>query len=86
LAFASFVRPRSSPSGLFKGVFAAFVLVVAIVTVGLTASTESPFSIVIHPVFLRLGVDVDVKIGSLHLHGSWSALPDGSTKGAGDTI
>jgi hypothetical protein len=52
------------------------VLVFALVAVGLTAPADSPFSITIEPVFLRLGVDLDVRIGSVHLHASWSALPD----------
>ena len=51
------------------------VLATAILTVGLTASADGPFSIDIEPVFVRLGVDVDVKLGTLHLHASWSALP-----------
>jgi len=55
------------------------VLVFALVGVGLTAPADSPFSISIEPVFLRLGVDVDVRIGSVHLHASWSAIPDECT-------
>ena len=47
---------------------------IALLSVGLTASADSPFSIVIRPVFLRLGIDVDVKIGSIHLHRMWSVL------------
>jgi hypothetical protein len=86
LAFASVVPPRPALASLFKGLVAVVALSAAIVTVGLTASTESPFSIVVRPVFLRLGIDVDVKIGSMHLHASWSALPDGSTKSNGETI
>ncbi len=79
--------PRASRfAGVLKGLIAALALVVAVVTVGLTASTEAPFSIAVHPVFLRLGVDVDVKIGSMHLHASWSALPEGSTKRGADAI
>ncbi|HEX7136831.1 MAG TPA: hypothetical protein VF219_03255 [Vicinamibacterales bacterium] len=42
------------------------------------------------PVFLRLGVDLDVKLGSMHLHANWSALPDSSeqpsTKAAPDQL
>lgn len=66
---------RSLANTLVAGV----VLATAILTVGLTASTNSPFVITIHPVFLRLGIDVDVKIGAIHLHAAWSALPQ-STK------
>ena len=74
------MRVPSKPVGFVKGAVAALVLAVAILTVGLTASPDSPFSILVQPVFLRLGVDLDVKVGSLHLHASWSALPDASTK------
>jgi hypothetical protein len=54
---------------------AALVLTIATLTVGLTAAEDGPFSIAVHPVFVRLGIDVDVKLGSLHLHATWSALP-----------
>ena len=61
---------------------AALVAATAVVTVGLTASETSPFSITIRPVFLRLGIDVDVKIGTMHLHAGWSALPESTKPGA----
>jgi hypothetical protein len=51
---------------------------VATVAVGLSAGADGPFSIAVRPVFLRLGVDLDVKLGSIHLHANWSALPDSS--------
>jgi len=64
------------------------VLFTAFVSVGLTAPADGPFSIVITPVFVRLdrtaiaqsragalGFDVDVKIGSMHMHMGWSAVP-----------
>lgn len=64
------------------------VLVTAVGAVGLTAPADGPFSIAFHPVFVRLdpaaiaesraralGFDVDIKIGSMHLHLSWSAVP-----------
>lgn len=57
-----------------KGLLGALVLVTAILTVGLTASSDGLFSIAIRPVFLRLGIDIDVKIGTMHLHAGWSAL------------
>ena len=72
------MRVRKS---LVNGLAAALILMIAVVTVGLTASSDSPFSIAVKPVLVRLGLDLDVKVGSLHLHASWSALP--STK-AGD--
>jgi hypothetical protein len=57
-----------------KALVAVFVLSTAIVAVGLTAPADGVFSIAVHPVFLRLGINLDVKLGSLHLHASWSAL------------
>ena len=57
----------------------------ALVAVGLTAPADAPFSIVVRPVFVSLGVDVDVKVWSMHLHFTWSAIPPAaaSTKAAG---
>lgn len=61
-------------------VFAAFV------SVGLTAPPDAPFTIGVRPVFFRLdpisiaesrahalGLDVDIKFGTMHLHFAWSA-------------
>jgi hypothetical protein len=59
---------------LVKTAIGAVVLAAALLVVGLTASTTSPFTISVRPVFLRLGVDVDVKLGSLHVHATFSAL------------
>jgi len=66
------------------------VLFTALVSVGLTAPADGPFSIVIKPVFFRvdataiaesraraLGIEVDVKIGATHMHFGWSAVPLG---------
>ena len=57
-----------------KGLLAALVLATAVLSVGLTASPNGPFSIIVRPVFARLGIDIDIKIGTLHLHAGWSAL------------
>jgi hypothetical protein len=73
LAFTAAVAFRRSVSNVL---LAAIVLLASIVTVGLTASTTSPFFITLRPVIARLGVDLDVKIGTLHLHAGWSLLPD----------
>ena len=64
------------------------VLLTALVSVGLTAPADGPFSIAITPVFVRLdptaiaesraralGFDVDLKIGTMHVHLGWSAVP-----------
>jgi hypothetical protein len=63
-----------------KSIAALLTLLIALVTVGLTASADGPFTIAVRPVFLRLGLNFDVKIGSMHVHATWSALPDPSTK------
>jgi hypothetical protein len=60
----------------------------ALISVGLAAPADGVFSIEIQPVFLRLdaaavaesrasalGLDVDIRIGTLHLHFAWSAVP-----------
>ena len=64
------------------------VLLAALISVGLTASPDGPFTIDVKPVFLRLdadaladsrasalGLDIDIKIGEVHLHFAWSAVP-----------
>lgn len=74
-------------------VFAGLAIVAtALTSVGLTAPADSPFSIRIRPVLLRvdaeavtesrahaLGLDVDLKLGDLHMHLGWSAIPLGPT-------
>jgi len=85
LAFGLAVALRKRLVRVMMGVLIVFT---ALVSVGLTAPADSPFSIIITPVFLKLdqiavaesnarlfGLDVDVKIGSTHLHYGWSALP-----------
>ncbi len=80
LASVGHVRARPS---IIRHFVAALVIALAIITVGLTASSDSPFAISVHTAFLRLGIDVDIKLGSLHLNASWSAIPS-STKPAAD--
>jgi hypothetical protein len=73
------------------------IMATALTSVGLTAPADGPFSLRIRPVLLRvdpdavaesrahaLGLDVDVKLGGLHMHLGWSAIPlgTGSTKAA----
>ena len=72
------------------------IAVTALTSVGLTASLDSPFSLRIRPVLLRvdrtamvesrasaLGLDIDIRLGSFHFHYAWSAIPlfPVSTKG-----
>jgi hypothetical protein len=71
-----------------RALVGALIIVTAFVSVGLTAPADGPFSIGIRPVFLRLdstaiaasrgralGLDIDVKLGTVHLHIGWSAIP-----------
>ena len=73
---------------LWRTIAGTLIFVAAIVSVGITAPADGPFSIGVRPVFLRLdaqsvaesrahafGLDVDIKCWSLHLHFAWSAIP-----------
>ena len=64
------------------------ILFTALIAVGITAPADGIFSIAIEPVFMRvdpaaiaqsraraLGLDLDVKLGAMHLHFGWSAIP-----------
>jgi hypothetical protein len=64
------------------------IVFAALVSVGLTAPADGPFTIGLRPAFLRLdaealaesrahalGLEVDIKFGTLHLHFKWSAIP-----------
>ena len=66
----------------------AAILATALTSVGLTAPSDGPFSLRIRPVLLRmnadampearahaLGLDVDLKLGGMHMHLGWSAIP-----------
>src|SRR5919106_786191 len=85
LATGAGVQLRKS---LTRALFGLRILITALVSVGVTAPEDGPFSITVHPVPLRLeraaieqsraraiGIDVDIKIGWMHLHLAWSALP-----------
>ncbi|HWF83820.1 MAG TPA: hypothetical protein VG222_03200 [Vicinamibacterales bacterium] len=63
-------------------------VMMAFIAVGLSAPADGLFSIAIQPVLWRvdaaafaesrasaLGADVDVKLGTMHMHVSWSLLP-----------
>jgi hypothetical protein len=53
---------------------ATLIIFTAFVSVGLTAPADGPFTIAVRPVLLNLGVDVHIKIWSVHLHFAWSAV------------
>jgi hypothetical protein len=70
-----------------RALIGGLIVVTALVSVGLAAPADGPFSIGIRPVFLQLdpaiaesraralGLDVDIKLGTIHLHVGWSAIP-----------
>jgi hypothetical protein len=55
---------------------AMLIVCTALVSVGLTAPADSPFSITIRAVLASLALDIDVKVGPRHFHTRWSALSD----------
>jgi len=64
---------------LLRLVAATLIVFTAMVGVGVTAPADAPFSIAIRPVFVNLGVDIDIKVWTMHLHFAWSALPAASS-------
>jgi hypothetical protein len=77
---------------LARTLLGTLIATTALISVGLTAPEDSPFTIAVHPVLLRLdraaieqsraralGLDVDIRIGSIHVHFGWSLLPISST-------
>ena len=73
---------------LARTLVATLIVLVALISVGLTAPAGGPFTIGVRPAFFRLdpesivesrghalGLDVDVTFGTLHLHFKWSAIP-----------
>jgi hypothetical protein len=72
---------------LIRTLMGVLIMFTALVSVGLTAPADGPFSISITPVFLSLdqiavarsdarvfGLDIDVRVGSRHFHYGWSAV------------
>jgi hypothetical protein len=64
------------------------MLIAALISVGLAAPADGVFSIDVTPVFLHLdaaavgeprpsalGLDIEIRIWTLHLHYAWSAVP-----------
>jgi hypothetical protein len=70
-----------------RALAATLILVIALTAVGITAPSDAPFTIAIHPVFVKLGIDIEIKIWTMHVHFAWSALPPAaSTKLSGPAI
>jgi hypothetical protein len=80
---------------------ATLIILTALVSVGLTAPADGLFTIGIRPVFFRidpaaiaesrasaLGLDIDIRLWTLHLHFAWSAIPltPASTKSTGSLL
>jgi hypothetical protein len=85
LALASAVPLRLR---LARTLAATLIIFTALISIGLTAPPDGPLTIAVRPVLLNLGVDVDVKIWSIHLHFTWSALSltSASTKPGGTLL
>ena len=73
---------------LARTLASTLIFLAALISVGLAAPPDGLFSIDIKPVFLRLdaaalaqsragalGLDVDIRIWTLRLHYTWSAVP-----------
>lgn len=70
-----------------RALAATLILVIALTAVGITAPADAPFTIAIHPVLVNLGIDIDIKVWTMHVHFAWSALPPASsTKVIGPAI
>jgi hypothetical protein len=81
---------------LARTLVGTLMFLAALISVGLAAPADSLFSIEVKPVFLRLdaatesrtsalGLDVDIRIWTLHLHFAWSAVPMTALTGSAST-
>ena len=89
MAWSSPLQPRVTLRKRLARIIAGVaIMATALTSVGLTAPADGPFSLRIRPVLLRvdpdaiaesraqaLGIDVDLKVGGLHMHLGWSAIP-----------
>jgi hypothetical protein len=86
---------------LARTLVGTLIVLAALVSVGLTAPPDGPFTIGVRPVFFRfdpasiaesrahaLGFDVDITCWTMHLHFAWSAIPltPSSTKPTGTLL
>jgi hypothetical protein len=73
---------------LLQTLAGTLIVLVALASVGLTAPADGLFTISVRPAVLRLdpesiaqsrahafGLDLDIKLGTLHVHFNWSAIP-----------
>ena len=63
---------------LAKALIATVIVFSSLVAVGMTAPAEAPFTISLRPVFATLGFNLDIKVWTVHVHFTWSALPTAS--------
>jgi hypothetical protein len=88
-------------TGVARMLVGTLILFTALLSVGLTAPADGPFTIGVRPMFMRLDpaaiaesrahalrLDLDIKFGALHLHYQWSAIPltPATTKPAGNLL
>jgi len=72
---------------LARTLLALLIATTALVSVGVTASPDGVFAIAVQPTLFRLdpasfeqsratllGLDIDIKLGSMHLHLGWPGL------------
>jgi hypothetical protein len=84
----AFSAPVTLRQHLARTLAGTLIFLAALISVGLAAPADGLFSIEVKPVFLRLdaaavaesrasalGLDVDIKIWTLRLHFTWSAVP-----------
>jgi hypothetical protein len=73
---------------LARTLVGTLIVFAALVSVGLTAPPNGPFTIDVRPFLLRLdaqaiaesrahalGLDLDIRFWTLHVHFAWSAIP-----------
>ena len=63
---------------LAKALIVMVIVFSSLVAVGITAPAEAPFTISLRPVFATLGFNLDIKVWTVHVHFTWSAIPTAS--------
>ena len=63
---------------LARTLIAVVIVFSSLVAVGMTAPAEAPFTISLRPVFATLGFNLDIKVWTVHVHFTWSAIPTAS--------
>ena len=71
---------------LAKTLIAVVIVFSSLVAVGMTAPAEAPFTISLRPLFATLGFNLDIKVWTVHVHFTWSALPTASASTKVDVV